>query len=159
MGFYVLYSILILMLLYCGGSCKGHAVPPGMVQAAQLGYTVIWCWVDVIFYCHCGLDFYVLYSILIHMLPLRFHYFGGGWNGTLGLLRLNYWQVKRSNYSARSHHKSAGFPLLITFVFNHMSSRNFQHAVEVGQCSSHPMPSLWVRKSSHSRHLHPLIRK
>ncbi len=38
LGFYVLYSILIFMLLYCGGSCKGHAVPPGMVPTAHAAW-------------------------------------------------------------------------------------------------------------------------
>jgi hypothetical protein len=37
--------------------------------------------------------FYVLYSKLLHLPPLKFHFVGGYWNGTHAvLLRLRHWQ-------------------------------------------------------------------
>jgi hypothetical protein len=45
--------------------------------------------------------FYVLYSTLLHLPPLRFHCAGGCWDA--GLLQLLTLAVRHPNHSARSH--------------------------------------------------------
>jgi len=49
-------------------------------------------------------SFYVRYSTLLHLPPLRFHCVGGCWDRTLdSYLRLRQLAVRRSNHSARYH--------------------------------------------------------
>ncbi len=52
--------------------------------------------------------FYVLYSTLLHLPPLRFHCVGGCWDRTRTVATLAL-AVRQSNYSARSHAWSAGW--------------------------------------------------
>jgi hypothetical protein len=94
--------------------------------------------------------FYVLYSTLLHLPPLRLHCVGGCWDRTQDCCDL---AVRRFNHSARSHPHSARSHPHSARSYPH-SARSYPHSARSHPHSARSYPHS-ARSYPHSARSHP----